>query len=445
MAGDAAFIHTVAKAVAHLFYRIDDIGSVPSSGPLLLLPNHPNALLDPALLMATAGRPVRFLAKSTLFSGPFAPLMRAAGALPVYRRKDGVETERNAETFAAVDAALERGEAICIFPEGISHSSGRLETLRTGAARMALSAIARGVDVRIVPVGINLEQKTVFRSAATVAYGEPFSPVSGDAKHLTGVIADHMRLLIVEADPVADAALVERVERLYRAERPEADGERILERRRVIAEGLHRLRTERPDWYEAGVIQLRRYDNRLERFGLRDRALDWAVSGEIAVRFALREIPRALMLLPICAAALVVFALPYFVTAAASRLSKDADVTATTKVIAGAVLYGLWTLILTVAATVVWGAAAGVVTFIGLPVLAVAGMFSIERETAVWRTARSWLSLRSARPATREGLKRHRAELTTLLDQIHDWLNRDETGSLAEAPTQAKVTRNHTV
>src|SRR5687768_1415620 len=101
MPREAALVHALARAVAHLFYRIDTIGSVPATGPLLLLPNHPNALLDPALIMATAGRPVRFLAKSTLFSGPFAPLVRLAGAVPVYRPKDGAAVKRNTETFAA--------------------------------------------------------------------------------------------------------------------------------------------------------------------------------------------------------------------------------------------------------------------------------------------------------------------------------------------------------
>ena len=425
MAG-GTFVPGLAKAIAHLFYRIDTIGSLPPDGPLLLLPNHPNALLDPALVLATAGRPVRFLAKSTLFSGPFGPLMRLANAIPVYRQRDGVETRRNDETFTAVDDALARGEAICIFPEGISHSTGMLESLRTGAARMALSAVARGIDVRIVPIGINLEQKTVFRSAAAVAYGEPFEPVSSDARHLTRVIADHMRSLIVEADPVSDAALVERVERLYRAERPLTDRAAILERRRIIADGMRRLRIERPEWYEAAIIQLRRYDSRLQRFGLRDRALDWAVSGEIAARFALREIPRALLLLPLSAAALVVFALPYGVTAAAARLSKETDVTATTKVIAGTLLYGLWTAVFSGAAAAALGATAGIVTFFGLPLLAIAGLLAIERETAVWRTARSWFALRSTHPTTRNALKRHRAELATLLDQVGDWLTKGE-------------------
>ena len=37
------------------------------TGPVLLVANHPNSLFDPALVLATAGRRVRFLAKAPLF------------------------------------------------------------------------------------------------------------------------------------------------------------------------------------------------------------------------------------------------------------------------------------------------------------------------------------------------------------------------------------------
>ena len=49
---------------------------------------------------------------------------------------------RNAETFAAVDAALARGEAVCIFPEGISHSIGQART--AAHRRGADGAVGRG-------------------------------------------------------------------------------------------------------------------------------------------------------------------------------------------------------------------------------------------------------------------------------------------------------------
>jgi 1-acyl-sn-glycerol-3-phosphate acyltransferase len=431
MAGSPRVIDRLAAAAAHLFYRIDAVGTVPDTGPLILLPNHPNALLDPALVMATAGRRVRFLAKSTLFRGPFAPLLHAADAIPVYRKQDGAAVDRNEEAFAAVDAALTQGEAVCVFPEGISHSSGRLEPLRTGAARMALAAANRGVNVRLVPVGINLERKTSFRSRATVAYGPAFSvgpaPTSAEAdgaKRLTVEIAAHMRSLLVEADPRSDAELVARVDRLYTAARPQLeDSQAALVRRRAIADAIHRLRLERPEWYDAALIQLRRYDDRLQRFGLADGALDFDVSASAARAFLAREVPVACLLAPVAAAALLVFALPYVLTASVGKLSRDMDVTASAKVVAGAVIYGSWSMLLSIAAARLLGTAAGLVVFFALPALAVAGLFAIERESAAWQTARSWLALRGARETTRSALKRQRAELAGVLEQVNDWMN----------------------
>jgi len=432
-------IDRIAAAVAHLFYRVDVAGRPLQNGPLLLLPNHFNALLDPALVMATAGRPVRFLAKSTLFAGPFRPLLGAASTIPVYRKQDGVETGKNDETFAAVHAALSRGEAVCVFPEGISHSSGRLEELRTGAARMALSAAASGIDVHMVPVGINLERKTTFRSRATVAYGAPFRVVAVEAnsdavRQLTRHIGDHMRALLVEADPEGDAQLVERLNRLYVAGRAaEDDAATDVERRKTIADAVRRVRLEQPEFYASALIQLRRYDDRLRRFGLTDDALDWDVSHAAALAFIAREAPLAVVLLPFAAAAIVTFAVPYGLTALASRITRETDVTATVKVVAGTLIYSMWMAALVGFAWWSGGLLPATLAVMTVPLLAVGGLLAIERESSAWQTARSWFAARGARHTTRTALRRRRAELAEVLDEVHAWIASAEADRTASA------------
>jgi len=252
-------VRVLARVACRLFYRVDCVGTPPGTGAALLLPNHPNALLDPAVIWATAERDVRFLAKSVLFEGPLRFLVAGSGAIPVYRKLDQADVSKNSEAFAAVDRAFAEGDAICIFPEGVSHSEGRLVPLRTGAARMALSAERAGTHVTLVPVGLNFDRKTTFRSRVTVVYGHPFTcadladpVVHPDAvRELTTRIADHMRRLLIEAELKSDAALVDRVDRMYAAARGIGrDPHERVERRRIIAAGIERLRTADPQRYD---------------------------------------------------------------------------------------------------------------------------------------------------------------------------------------------------
>jgi 1-acyl-sn-glycerol-3-phosphate acyltransferase len=432
----------MARVVTWVFYRVDCAGPAPPPGAVLILPNHPNALLDPAVVWATSGRHIRFLAKSTLFEGPLKPLLVAAGAIPVYRRIDqGADTSQNARTFAAVAAALAGGEAVCLFPEGVSHSTGRLQPLRTGAARMALAAEAGGTRVAIVPAGLNFDRKTVFRSRVTVIYGEPFScaDLAGACgaedrevvRAATDRIAANLRRLLVEADPDAETRLIDRVERLYSAARGSAvtPQERVA-RKQVIAAGIERLRAAEPDRYGELLLRFRRYDERLRRFGLRDRHLDWRVSTGDALWFAARELVIALVLGPLCLAGLVLFAVPYHVTALLSRrVAGEPEIVATAQVLGGALVYAAW---LALIGAVGWWfvgareAAAAVVVAIAI---AGAGLLAVERESAVLEAIRAYFLLRRTRTNTRERLRRHRSDLADLLDEVYSWLSTEPAGA----------------
>ena len=250
-------------------------------------------------------------------------------------------------------------------------------------------------------------------------------------RQFTERIAERMRRLLVEADPGADAALVERVDRLYAAARGRpADPEERIARRRAHR-GRHGAAARRadPERYERILLRLRRYDQRLQRFGLRDRHLDWQVSPARRRDVCAREIALGIVLLPLCVLGLVVFFVPYQLTGfIARRVARERDVVATAQLFSGLVIYGAWLVAL---GTLVWLAAgpiAAVVATLVVPAVAVAALFALERESAVLDAVHAWWLLRRAHRDTRARLRRRRSELADLLDEVNQWLNPKQNG-----------------
>jgi len=173
-------IHAIISIALRLFFRrieVVNVEHVPQSGPLLFVLNHPNGLVDPALVFVSMPRRVSFLAKSTLYDNPIgAFLLRTFEILPVYRRIDpDARSESNTVTFDNCFELLRQGRCIAIFPEGISHDQPQLQKIKTGAARIALGAVSDGsLGLKIVPVGLYYTSKTSFRSEALIRYGESF-------------------------------------------------------------------------------------------------------------------------------------------------------------------------------------------------------------------------------------------------------------------------------
>lgn len=166
------------RRILRLYYpRIEIEGRerLPADGAVLFVANHPNSLLDPALIGFVAQRPVHFFAKAPLFDVPvFGALMRALGMVPAYRGQDDkAQVRKNLETLDVGAAYLKRGEAVGIFPEGKTHDREGVEQVRTGAARIVSQAVHSGAAVTVVPLGLNYERKERFRSAVWVRIGEP--------------------------------------------------------------------------------------------------------------------------------------------------------------------------------------------------------------------------------------------------------------------------------
>ena len=339
--------------------------------------------------------------------------------------------------FAAVHRALASGQTICLFPEGISHGSGRLEQLRSGTARMALTSAAAGHPVTIIPVGLNFDRLPMFRSRVIALFGQPFDGADlveafrqqphSAAQLLTDRIANRLRALMVEADPRADLPLVDRIDRLYAAARGVSrdPAERIY-RRASIAVGMERLRASDPVQYNTLLDNLRFCDNQLKAFGLRESDLDRRMPPRQVAKFLLREGTRGLILAPLALLGVFCFAPAYWLTWAIGRRAPDLQSRATWQVVWTVPVYGTWIAWLATGMGLWRGAGPGILAAILLPVLAFVGLAAFEREASVLKLVRAFLASRQTPLRARASLKRQRAAIATVLDRVRDWLETHE-------------------
>jgi 1-acyl-sn-glycerol-3-phosphate acyltransferase len=124
------------------------------------------------------GRPVRILAKESLFRAPvFGWLMRRAEHIPVHRGAGATALR------SAIDAA-ERGELVLVLPEQTISPSFELLPFKTGAARMAA-----GAGVPLIPCvswgshrfhTSGRRPRWSWRLPVVIAYGEPLHPTEDD-------------------------------------------------------------------------------------------------------------------------------------------------------------------------------------------------------------------------------------------------------------------------
>src|SRR5215212_2208510 len=167
-------ITSFLRMCLRIFFRrieVEGLERVPRTEPVIFAVNHPNGLVDPLFVLCFVGRPVSFLGKAPVLRYPVVGwLARKLETIPVYRKQDKTKGSHT-ETFEKSRDVLRRGGTIAIFPEGTTHDDPQMRELKTGAARIAMSADVG--EALIVPTGIYYTAKHVFRSAALVVFGEP--------------------------------------------------------------------------------------------------------------------------------------------------------------------------------------------------------------------------------------------------------------------------------
>ncbi len=262
--GVAAIIVRTSRLLAWLYYstiRISGRERIPKSGPVLFVANHANSIFDPIVLELTVRRKIRFLAKATLFKLPvFGSILHWLGMIPVHRAKDDKSAvKKSIESLRLAAVALADNEAVGIFPEGKCHDNRSLESVFAGTARIILQALEAGSEeLKIVPIGINYDNKQLFRSAVWVQVGEPldaraFVDAQGGGgaaarRALTVEIGERLKRVIIHLDAPEWEPFLEDLEILDPAlEASEGHAIFSLRQRKVVADSVNHFRKTRPE------------------------------------------------------------------------------------------------------------------------------------------------------------------------------------------------------
>ena len=193
------------------------LDAVPSDRPVMLLPNHQNALLDPLLVaaFAKAKRPY-FLTRSDVFQGKFLrTVFNALRMIPIYRLRDGRDTlHRNQEIFDRSSALLARGEQLLLFPEANHHLNRRVRPLSKGFTRIVIHTLQQYPEtpLLLLPVGINYQQAEGFPDRVSFIFGQGIearelydvTDPAGSSRSMKAAVASQLKELTTHIESEED-------------------------------------------------------------------------------------------------------------------------------------------------------------------------------------------------------------------------------------------------
>jgi glycerol-3-phosphate O-acyltransferase/dihydroxyacetone phosphate acyltransferase len=425
-------IYRILRQLAYfsvrIFFRrieVEGVENVPESGPVLLVPNHPNAIVDALVVIINLKRPVSVTAKSTLADIPvMRRILKSTNAILFHRRKDaamGADPSRNAGAIAQCRERLELGEAILIFPEGQSHSDPSLRPLRTGAARIALNYLDSGLDpglnsaldsgemaanLAIIPVGLHFPEKDRFRSDVWVRFGKPLNPrqwqkenPDGDPLDLTAEIESRIRELTLNFEDRPDSVLLIWAAKILEtgAASPARLGldtstvSRRLKLVRLLNEGYKQLKEDQAEAIAGLRKRVLAYRLELRALGIKPSEVYIQMPTWRVARFVVRELVILVVGMPIAAWGYLNHAIPAaIIRVIAVSISAEKDKWASNVVLPTIVLIPFFYAIQTVA---VWFYLPPWWTFLYMVSLPFSGLFAIlyrDRVGNIWHRSRTF-------------------------------------------------------
>lgn len=139
--------------------------------PTLYLCLHRNGAVDGWVLQAALRQPLEFLISSQLTRTFFGRLF--FGGIAIARSDAEGDRADNAAAFDDCLAWLRNAGSLVVFPEGTSSLGPRHLPFRSGAFHIIHRALASGIPLRVIPVGLHYECAPRFGRRVEVVTGPP--------------------------------------------------------------------------------------------------------------------------------------------------------------------------------------------------------------------------------------------------------------------------------
>lgn len=371
-----------------VFYRrlyVTGLENIPAQGPLIFAPNHQNALMDALAIVCTVKRQPVFLARSDIFKKPLqAAALRFLRILPVFRMRDGYGTlKENDEVFDRVTEVLRNGGAIGIMPEGNHGDKKMLRPLKKGILRIAFQAEESSdfsLDLKIVPVGLEFDNYTSFRSSLFVNFGKPF-----DFKHIfdeykenqtvamnkaKDFLADNLRLYMIDIRNEEYHSMFldlwdlagKKLENLFKSAKNKLY--RHFHGGKVLSEAINKFHNENAAFLESLSLKVNRLKEILHENKLKISCL--AKSPECIIGLLLKLI-GLFVLSPVWLYGLVNSFIPWLIIRKLTKMIKDAQFISSFKFGLSLVLFTFFYLVQFMVFGIFLGFAPGLLYLLSLP------------------------------------------------------------------------------
>jgi hypothetical protein len=166
--------------------------------------------LDAIILAALFKKPIYSLARGDAFKNKWiARVLTALNILPVFRISEGAENlNTNYDTFAKCREIFKQNGIVLIFSEGLCINEWKLRALKKGTARLAFSTWKEGIDLTVIPTGINYQSFRSFGKNVQLNFGTPILKQNFNLSETEGVnikifneqLKSELKSLVVEIE-----------------------------------------------------------------------------------------------------------------------------------------------------------------------------------------------------------------------------------------------------